>query len=133
MNPKGNSHNGDEQVGRANPPRERSRETVAPAIDVCETDTGWLLVADMPGVAKDGADVQVERGVLTISGKIGTEPHFGRTVYNGFQRLDYFRSVALSDEVDRTKISASQSDGVLTIVLPKAAAAQTRKIMVQAG
>jgi HSP20 family protein len=133
MNPKGNSHNGDEEAVRANQPRERSRETVAPPIDVCETDTGWLLVADMPGVSKDGVDVQVERGVLTISGKVGSEPHVGRTVYRGFQRLDYFRSVALSDEVDRTKISASQSDGVLTVVLPKAAAAQTRKITVQPG
>jgi HSP20 family protein len=106
-------------------------ETVAPSIDIAETETGWLLVADMPGVAKDGIDVQVERGVLSISGRCGCESPKARTVYEGFRRVNYFRSVALSDEVDRARITAAQNDGVLTVVLPKAAAAQTRKINVQ--
>ncbi len=116
------------EVERAEP---IANETVAPAIDICETDTGWLLVADMPGVTKDGIDVQVERGVLTLSGKCGCEPPQGRIVYEGFSRANYFRSVTLSDEIDRGKITATQNEGVLTVMLPKAAAAQTRKITVQ--
>ncbi len=122
-------------VNASEPQRSESvaTETVTPAIDICETDTGWLLVADMPGVSKDSIDVQVERGVLTISGRCSSPSPKGRLVYEGFQRVNYFRSIALSDEVDRSKITASQSDGVLTVVLPKAAAAQTRKITVQAG
>jgi len=108
-------------------------ETVAPAIDVCETDTGWLLVADMPGVTRDGIDVQVERGVLTLSGRCGCEPPQGRAVYEGFTRANYFRSVTLSDEIERSKITAAQNEGVLTVMLPKAAAAQTRKITVQSA
>jgi len=108
-------------------------ETVAPPIDIYETGTGWVLVADMPSVPKDNIDVQVERGVLAISGRCGSAPPVGRMVYQGFQRANYFRSVALSDEIDRTRITAAQNDGVLTVILPKAAAAQTRKITVHAG
>jgi len=133
MNPKKDIQHSEPSSGQVSREREQAHETIAPPIDVCETDTGWLLVADMPGVSKDGVDVQVERGVLAISGKVAGDPPAGRLIYNGFHRMNYFRSVALSDEIDRTKISASQNDGVLTVVLPKAAAAQTRKITVQAG
>jgi len=108
-------------------------DTVAPAADVCETDTGWLLLADMPGVAKEQLEVQVERGVLTISGQFGTPPPEGREIYQGFQRPDYFRSLALSDEVDRANITANLTSGVLTIVLPRAQAAETKKIVVEPG
>jgi HSP20 family protein len=108
-------------------------QTILPAIDVCETDSGWLLVADMPGVSKDDVDVQVERGVLTLSGRSGIETPSGRPVYEGFQQMDYFRSVTLSDEIDRGAITANIANGVLTVVLPRAASAQTRKITVQSG
>ncbi len=106
-------------------------DSIAPAIDICETDTGWLLAADMPGVGKDDVDVQVERGVLTISGRFTAEPPEGRAVYQGFHRPDYFRSLSLSDEIDRANISANLTNGVLTIVLPRAEATQTRKITVE--
>lgn len=108
-------------------------DAIAPAIDICETETGWLVIADMPGVSKDNVEVGVERGVLTISGQVGGEAPQGRIVYRGFQRTDYFRSLALSDEIDRSKITANHHNGVLTIVLPRAEAAQTRKIVVESG
>jgi len=130
VEPAGQAGNVETQVERVEP---IATETVAPAIDVCETDTGWLLVADMPGVTKDGIDVQVERGVLTLSGRCGCEPPQGRPVYEGFTRANYFRSVTLSDEIDRTRITATQNEGVLTVMLPKAAATQTRKITVQSA
>lgn len=133
MNKKEQIQQGGEVSVRSGHVREVAREAIAPAIDICETDTGWLLVADMPGVPKENIDVQVERGVLTISGRAQSEPPAGRIIYQGFQRADYFRTVALSDEVDRAKITASQNGGVLTVVLPKAAAAQTRRITVQSG
>ncbi len=108
-------------------------DTIAPAVDIYETDTGWVLAADMPGVAKDQLDVQVERGVLTIAGRFSAEAPEGRTVHGGFRRPDYFRSLALSDEIDRGNISAGLNNGVLTVVLPRAEAARTRKITVEGG
>ena len=46
---------------------------------------------------------------------------------------DYQRSFRLSDEIDREKIQAVIRDGVLRLNLPKAGAARTSKISVQAG
>ena len=48
----------------------RSQETyVIPPVDIYETPNGLVVLADLPGVAKDGLDVRVENSLLTIRGK----------------------------------------------------------------
>ena len=42
---------------------------LTPAVDIYETDQGLTVVADMPGVAKDDLNIQVEEGILTIQGR----------------------------------------------------------------
>ena len=53
--------------------------------------------------------------------------------YIGFAGGQYFRAFALSDEVDRDRIAASLADGILTVRLPRAAAAETRRIPITEG
>jgi HSP20 family molecular chaperone IbpA len=115
---------------------EGSEDSYTPLVDIYEEEDGTTIVkAEVPGAEQDTIDVRVDKGVLTISAD-GTRsepgPEQART-YVGFVTGRYFRAFALSDEVDRDKIDASLAEGVLTVRLPKAAAAQTRKIEIKEG
>jgi HSP20 family protein len=77
-------------------------------------------------------DITLEKNVLSITAYI--EPI--RTgeydiAYAEYEEGDYQRSFRLSDEIDRDKIEASVSDGVLHLRLPKSKEAGTRKIAVK--
>ncbi len=47
--------------------REESR-TVAPPVDIFETEGGLVVVADLPGVGRDGVEIGVDKNVLTLKG-----------------------------------------------------------------
>ena len=108
--------------------REESR-TLVPAVDIFETETGLVVVADLPGVESGTVDVGVEKNILTIKAK----PTTGRTedlAIQEYRLLPYFRQFQLSDIVDQENIRTEMKYGVLTIHLPKVAEKQPRKIAV---
>ena len=104
-----------------------------PPVDLYETDDGWILVADIPGARKEDLDLEVDKGVLTIHARRDGDAPEGRVIHEEFERSDYFRSFPLSDQVDRTRITANVVGGQLTIALPKADAIRPRKINVESG
>jgi HSP20 family protein len=106
--------------------REEMR-TLTPPVDIFETESGLVVVADLPGVEKDQVEVNVEKNVLTLkaSPKHTLTENIARQEY---QLLPFFRQFQLSDSVDQAKISAEMKYGVLTIHLPKVAEQQPRKI-----
>ena len=111
-----------------------SEDTLSPLVDIYQEKEGTtFLLAEVPGATLDSVDIRVDKGVLTISA--GQEPpamdEKYALSYRGFTTGRYFRAFALSDEIDRDKITASLADGVLAVKLPRAAAAQTRKIEVK--
>jgi len=108
-----------------------SREYYTPPVDIYETDDGLVLKADMPGVSKDGLDIKVEKDVLTIRGTVGRPPEDADLLYGEYGIGDYYRAFTVSEDIDADKISAEISNGVLTMSLPKAEAARTRKIEVK--
>lgn len=116
-------------TGRVEPRRNESSFT--PLVDIYEQEDGSVMVlAEVPGATPESIDVRVEKGVLTISAQAEVEEPddaYART-YVSFGQGSYFRAFALSDEIDREKIEASYSDGLLALHLPKAVSAQTRKI-----
>ncbi|MFC6487945.1 Hsp20/alpha crystallin family protein [Nitratireductor sp. GCM10026969] len=115
---------------------EPSRPTAIylPSTDIYETEDHVVLVADMPGVAPGDVDVTLERRVLTIRGKVPAEAHEGyRRVYAECGKGDFERVFTLSEEVDRDHIEASHKNGVLTLKMPKAETAKTRRIDVKAA
>lgn len=102
-----------------------------PLVDVYQKADGTtVLVADVPGATPESVDIRVDKGVLTLSADGRREaPGEGvRRVYTGFASGEYFRAFALSDEVDRDGIDATLVNGLLTVTLPRAQAARTRKI-----
>lgn len=111
----------------------RSAIVFRPNTDIYESDDHVVLIADMPGVAPEDVDVTLERGVLSIRGHVRPQAHDGyRRIYTEYGEGDFERVFTLSEDIDRDRIKASHKDGVLTLELPKAAAAKARKIQVDA-
>jgi HSP20 family protein len=103
---------------------------IAPPVDIYETETDLIVVADLPGVDKDGVDVQVEDNILTIKATASYAPPPNLLVTE-FNLQGYYRQFQLTDEVDQSKIAGEARNGVLTITLPKAEKAKPRQIRVQ--
>jgi len=103
--------------------------TLTPAVDIFEMTDGLGVVVDLPGVKKDGVDVRVENGVLSITGK-PCSCLKGTALYREFELANYSRRFQLTDHVDQDKIKAEMKNGVLTLHLPKAEKAKPKRIAV---
>lgn len=118
----------------AAPGEARPRRVVAPAVDIAETPAAVVVTADMPGVEQSGVEVSVERGVLTLRGRTGlVDPAKLRLMHGEWEPCDFERRFTIADHLDRDAIRATMRHGVLRVELPKAAAAQPRRIAVSAG
>jgi HSP20 family protein len=112
--------------------RTRPRKVYTPPVDIFEIKDDIIVTADMPGVDEKTIDVTLEKNVLTISGSVVPPfPDSHRLVLAEYGVGDYHRAFTISEEVDRERINASVKNGVLRLVLPKAAMAKGRKIIVQ--
>ena len=86
---------------------------------------------EMPGVEKKDLNIALENDVLKVDGRIDFSKYENmEPVYSEYNVGHYARSFTLSNKVDQDKISANLEDGVLTLTLPKAKAAQPRKIAI---
>jgi len=113
--------------------RTRDEESyISPPVDIYETGDSLVVVADLPGVTKDGLDIRVDDNVLTIQGKTAYSPP-PDLIHGEFSMASFFRQFSLSEEVDQEKISGELKNGVLTITLPKAEKAKPRQIQVKVG
>lgn len=114
--------------------RTRPRRIYTPKVDILETEERIEILADMPGVDEASVELTLEKNVLTIYGKVEADiPERHRLAVSEYGIGDYQRQFVLSNEVDRERIEAVAKNGVLSIQLPKAASAKTRKIAVRAG
>jgi len=105
-----------------------------PDVDIYETSDAIHLRADMPGVKDQDVEVMLEKGVLTIEGKVGADNYHGLSpLYTEYNVGNYFRQFELNETLDESKVTAKMKDGVLDLVLPKAEAAKPRRIEVKVG
>jgi len=105
----------------------------SPPVDILETESELVLVAEMAGVARDDVDVDLEKGVLTITGRMRPRrlDESFRPLAAEYERGHFSRSFALAEEIDSEKIEATMSRGVLRVRLPKSSAARARRIAVK--
>ena len=105
---------------------------VVPPVDVFENDASITLLADLPGVARDQLDIQVDGDTLTLEGRVAQDTPEGlQAVYAEVRVPRYRRAFTLSRELDSSRIEANLKDGVLNLRIPKHAHAQPRRIQVQ--
>jgi len=122
----------DEKNVQAREETRASERYIKPAVNIIETEEGLTLIADIPGAAKDGLDINVEKGILTISAPVSsTAP--GRPVYREFELAPYYRQFSIPEVLDHEKAVADYANGILTLKVPKAEAAKPRKIEIKVG
>ncbi len=109
---------------------------VAPRIkiDVSEQDSTYLVKAEIPGVRKEDIDVRVEGNQVTISAEVKSEKEEkqGARVLRRECRQGYAsRSFTLGCALDESLADAKYENGILSLTLPKKAAAANRRLQVQ--
>jgi HSP20 family protein len=103
------------------------------SLDVYETPDDIVVRALVPGVSRDGIDVQYEHGVLTIQTKADAAeaPEGATWLVREIGAGQAVRQISLPRMVDVDKATTSFENGVLTLTLPKTADAKPRQIKVE--
>jgi HSP20 family protein len=108
-----------------------------PAVDVTETEKGYKVVAELPGMDEKNIEVKIANGMLTIKGEKQEDKEEEKQDYYVRERSfgSFERTLPVPDGVDLDKVDASFKNGVLTVALPKTAEAQKaeKKITIKAG
>lgn len=107
--------------------------TFEPAIDVRTSENEVLFVCDVPGVKAEELDITLENHVLTIRGARKFESNAQERVMLGRTYGSFKRSFTLADTFDEENLSASVTDGVLTVRVPRLAKAKPRRIPIGRG
>jgi HSP20 family protein len=110
--------------------RATREEYVAPNVNIFETQEGYALQAEMPGVSKDGLEITLEGNEITITGRRTPESVAGEPLFRESNTADYRRVFELDPAIDTSKVSAKIEQGVLTVTLPKSERVKPRKIKV---
>jgi HSP20 family protein len=115
----------------------RSRFALSPSVDVSETDGGYEITAELPGIDEKNIEVAIANSMLTLKGEKQEEREEKKKDYHVSERSygSFQRSFRVPDDVDAGRIDCKFSKGVLKINMPKSAEAKanTRKIEVKAG
>jgi HSP20 family protein len=111
---------------------EGSARATAPLADFAETDHEYEISLDLPGLQPDEVDVEFHDGQLTISGVRKPSAKEDGKTFHRVERThrEFRRVIALGNEVDADNIKARYEQGVLTVIAPKVAAIQPKKIAV---
>jgi HSP20 family protein len=103
-------------------------------VDLKETDTSYVVEADLPGVAKEDVDIDYKNNYLTIKAKREEKVEEKKENYVRKERkYGEFKRMFYVDNVDEEKIKASFTDGVLKVELPKTEKAkiETKRIVIE--
>jgi len=114
--------------------RTRSGKVFVPAVDIFETENDVIVMADMPGANEKSIEITLEQNVLTIQARVEEYAPEGFDLqYREYDTGDYQRSFNLPDTINRDKIDAKFTNGVLKLILPKTEPAKPKKIEVKVG
>jgi len=109
-----------------------TRRQIRPLSSMCEDNGVITLCLEMPGVPKDGIDLEVEGNELRIHGRRPAAATGSRYVVRERVDGDYREVYTIDETVDRGKIEAVMNDGVLTVTLHLREAEKPRKIQITA-
>ena len=106
-----------------------------PSMDLVETDSHYVLKADLPGLSEEDVAIEVVDNVLTVTGERKSETEQKK---DGFRRVErsfgsFRRSLRLPEGVDAGAISARFDKGVLEVSVPKPAERKPHRVAIQSG
>ncbi|PVV05779.1 MAG: heat-shock protein Hsp20 [gamma proteobacterium symbiont of Ctena orbiculata] len=104
----------------------------APAVDIKEEDTRYVIRADIPGVKPEDIEVTMENGVLTIRGERKFEETEERENFKRIERSHgvFYRRFSLPDNTNADAVEATGKDGVIEVIIPKTEGKQPKRIEV---
>ena len=103
-------------------------------MDVIETENGYLVHSEMPGVKKEDIDVAIEGNLVTITAEVKREwekKEGDRLLRSERYFGNIYRSFTLPAELDESACGAKYDNGVLELTLVKKAAAPGKRLAVQ--
>ncbi len=102
-----------------------------PAIEISETPKTVVLRAEMPGVAKEDFDIDVDDDTLTIRGKRKQNDPGLKIIHGESDQCDYHRTFSLGDSLDTSNVEAKVDQGILTLTFHKKPEVLPKKIEIQ--
>ena len=106
-----------------------------PSMDLVETESHYVLRADLPGLGEGDVSIELDDTVLTVSGERKSEHEAKK---EGFHRVErsfgtFRRSLTLPDGVDADAIAATFDKGVLEVRIPKPEERKPRRVEIKVG
>ena len=103
-----------------------------PSVDISETDTAYLIKAEIPEVKKEDVKVTIQDGMLTIQGERKQEKEEKGKKFHRIERSygSFVRSFRVPDDADESAVKAEFKDGMLNVTLAKSEKAKTKAIEV---
>ena len=107
------------------------KNEVSPAVDVRETEKGYLMEVDLPGYSENEIDISMKDRILTLSCKKekNEEKKEGGYLIKERNTSEFKRRFNFSDDIDGTAISATFENGVLEVNIPKKA--ETKPVQIE--
>lgn len=101
-----------------------------PTVDISETENGYEIRAELPGVSEEDVNVSLTDNVLTVKGEKRQEAETEGKNYHRVERRygNFQRRFTLPSDVETDDIKAEFSDGVLTLSIPKPEAVKPTEI-----
>ena len=110
---------------------EFERADWTPASDIYETDSGYLIALDLPGIDREALEIDINDNRLMVKGtRAIAESRQHRTER---PRGKFLRTYSVPPSVDQGKIAGEYKDGVLQISLPKRTEQKPKKIDIKIG
>lgn len=107
---------------------EFERADWTPPADIYETETGYAIAIDLPGISRDAVEIDVDDNRLIVKGTRNVEPSKHR---NERPRGRFVRTFSIPGSVDQGGIGADYKDGVLHVRLPKRQEQKAQKITIK--
>ena len=106
-----------------------------PDFEVKEEKDSFAFTADVPGIDEKDLEIDVRGNRLTVSGKREAEKEEKSDTYYCCERSygSFTRSFTMPEGIDTDHIRADLNQGVLTLIVPKTAEAQAKKIAIQSA
>jgi len=104
-----------------------------PMVDLSESAKEYVVRLEAPGMARDDFDVDLDGNLLTLSGKreLRKEEKGEDFLWQERQEGRFLRTIRLPVAVEKAKIDAIYTDGVLTVRLPKSELAARTKVAIK--
>ena len=106
--------------------------TSFPSINIYDSGDRYIVSAQLPGLGPDDIELTMTGDTLNLRGERKKDDTISEDSYRRQERPTgrWSRSITLPDRVDSDRVSASFSQGILTVTVPKAESDKPRQIAV---